>query len=109
MQYHANWERICDQVGNNIQCRIRKIKGVDIDTFRPRYHRRFPGASHGAALEDAGQNEGESLARDDSHHDRGHAAKGFVAESHVQRKYGELNEAKRSVVEDRGEIDNLRR
>lgn len=88
MQYHANWECICDHVGDNIQCRIRKIKGVDIDTFRPWYHRRFPGASNGAALEDAGQNEGESLTSDDPHHDDGHMAEGFVAESHVQRKYG---------------------
>ena len=93
VQYHANWECICDQVRGDIQCRIRKIKGVDVDTHRRRSHRRFPGASNGAALKNAGENKGESLTSDDSHHDDGHTAKGFVAKSHIQRQHGELNEA----------------
>lgn len=100
MQYHANWERICDQVRDNIQSRIRKIKGVDINTFWCRSHCWLPGASHGAALKDAGENKSNPLARDDSHHNNGHASKGFIAESHVQREYGELDEAKRGVVKD---------
>lgn len=71
-------------------------------------HPCVPGAPHGAALKDAGQNEGESLAGDDSHHDDGHFVKDVITESHIQREHGELDEAQRSVVEDGREINNLK-
>ncbi len=99
---------ISDQVSCDVESSIGQVEVIDVDTLLL-CHAQVPGCFDGTALEGARKNVAQTLATDNSNHDQRSSSESWISETAVHNKNREFDQAKASIVEDRGQPDDLLR